>query len=190
MHRRNCVEDSSDPLVCTCQTFAVLFPHLGHSMRMVGRVLSFCSSFPMTATNCFGLCSMILPVDFTSSTDSRFLNWHLVQTSISKACFPEFTFLGTRREPQSLQNSIRFTFNFFFGGKNHWLICKQTRSVIQEERGEFSLELACLLTVDSSNASGLVLSDALLLSNRASWKIKEDVTVNIQQQMCFKSGRC
>ena len=58
------------------------------------------------------------------------------------------------------------------------------------ERGEFSLELACLLTVDSSNASGLVLSDALLLSNRASWKIKEDVTVNIQQQSCFKRGRC
>jgi hypothetical protein len=30
----------------------------------------------------------------------------------------------------------------------------------------------------------------LLLSNRASWKIKDDVTVNIQQQSCFKRGRC
>ena len=50
------MEDSSDPLVCTCQTLAVLFPHLGQSTCRVGSMLS-CSSFPMTATNCFGLCS-------------------------------------------------------------------------------------------------------------------------------------
>ena len=140
MHRRNCVEDSSDPLVCTCQTFAVLFPHLGHSMRTVGRVLNFCSSFPMTATNCFGLCSMILPVDFTSSTDSRFLYWHLVQTSISTVCFPEFTFLGTRREPQSLQNSIMVTFNFF-GEESLVNLQTNPKRNSGRERGNFRLSL-------------------------------------------------
>ena len=34
-HFRNWVEDSSKPLVCTCQTFAVLFPHFGHARMYI-----------------------------------------------------------------------------------------------------------------------------------------------------------
>ncbi len=99
------MEDSSDPRVCTCQTFAVLFPHWGQSTCSVGNTLN-CSSFPMTATCCFGLCSKILPPTMTLLFNSCFLNWHLVHAIMIRACFPEFTFLGTSREPHSAQKSI------------------------------------------------------------------------------------
>jgi len=55
VQRRNCVDDSSAPLVCTCQTYAVLLPHFGHSILTVGNVRSFCSSLLITATSCLGL---------------------------------------------------------------------------------------------------------------------------------------
>jgi hypothetical protein len=105
-HLKNCVEDSSEPRVCTCQMLAVLFPHLGHSIRIVGSVWSSCSSFPMTATSCFGLCSMIFPFTFPLVSASGFLCPHLVQASISNACFPEWIFTGFSSEPQSEQNSM------------------------------------------------------------------------------------
>jgi len=48
VHRKNWVDDSSAPLVCTCHTYAWLFPHLGHSIVTVGRVWRFCSFLLMT----------------------------------------------------------------------------------------------------------------------------------------------
>ena len=105
-HLRNCVEDSSEPRVCTCQTLAVLFPHFGHSIRMVGNVRSSCSSFPMTATNCFGLCSIIFPLTLPFTSTSCFLCPHLVQANMNNACFPEWIFTGFSSEPHSAQNSI------------------------------------------------------------------------------------
>ena len=108
-HRKNWVEDSSEPRVCTCQTLAVLFPHFGHSIRMVGNVLSSCSSFPMMATNCLGLCSITLPLNLLLTSNLRVFCPHLVQVSMSNACFPEFTLTGLRHEPQFEQNSIRLS---------------------------------------------------------------------------------
>jgi hypothetical protein len=183
VQRRNCVEDSSEPLVWTCQTFAVLLSHLGHSMCTVGRVLSW-ASLPMTATNCLGLCSIILPlVLMIASSDSGFLYWHLVHTSISIAWFPEFTFFGTRREPQFIQNSIfHFTFLYIFLKRQRLALRRQVRRNSARERGNCAMPLAGLLTVASSDAFGLVLSFSLLLPNRACCEIKELVTVPLQQQ--------
>ena len=107
-HRRNCVEDSSEPRVCTCQTLAVLFPHFGHSIRMVGNVVSSCSSFPMMATNCLGLCSINLPLTLLLTSNPRVFCPHLVHAIIIIACFPEFTLTGLSLEPHSTQNSINF----------------------------------------------------------------------------------
>ena len=60
MHLKNCVDDSSVPLVCTCQAYAKLFPHLGHSILTVGKVRSFCSCFPIIAMDSCGERSMDL----------------------------------------------------------------------------------------------------------------------------------
>ena len=111
-HLKNCVEDSSEPRVCTCQTLAVLFPHFGHSIRMVGNVLSSCSSFPMMATNCLGLCSITLPLNLMLTSNLCVFCPHLVQASITIACFPEFTFIGLSSEPHSTQNSIPLSSSF------------------------------------------------------------------------------
>ena len=111
-HRKNCVDDSSDPRVCTCQTLAVLFPHLGQSICSVGNMVN-CSSLPMTATSCFGVCSKILPLTKALLSDSCFLNWHLVHANMTRACLPEFTFLGTSLEPHSAQNSIKIHLAIF-----------------------------------------------------------------------------
>ena len=112
-HRRNCVEDSSEPRVCTCQTLAVLFPHFGHSSLMVGNVVSSCYSFPMIATNCLGLCSIVLPLNLFLISNPRVFCPHLVQDIIINACFPEFTLIGFSREPHSSQNSIHLHLHFF-----------------------------------------------------------------------------
>ena len=106
IHRKNCVDDSSDPRVCTCQTLAELLLHLGHVICSVGNVLS-CSSLPMTATNCFGSCSITLPLNLAARLASCFLKWHLVQTSISNCCFPNVTIFGTSREPHSAHRAKR-----------------------------------------------------------------------------------
>ena len=137
-HLRNWVEDSSEPLVCTCQTLAVLFPHFGHSIRRVGIVWSSCTCLPMTATNCLGLCSMSLPLTLPSKSESCFLCPHLVHASMNIACFPEFTLIGFRIEPQSAQNSIDYFFvNFFLPNQ------------------PLTLLLALQLTVDSPDALGV-----------------------------------
>ncbi len=112
-HRRNCVEDSSEPRVCTCQTLAVLFPQFGHSILMVGKVVSSCSSFPMMATNCLGLCSIYLPFNLLVTSNPRVFCPHFVQDIIINTCFPEFTLIGFSREPHSSQNSILLHLHFF-----------------------------------------------------------------------------
>lgn len=122
-HRRNCVEDSSKPLVCTCQTLAVLFPQFGHSIFMVGNVVSSCSSFPMMATNCLGLCSINLLFNLLPTSNPRVFCPHLVQAIIIIACLPEFTLTGFRREPHSAQNSIRLISIFF----SAWILASLTR---------------------------------------------------------------
>jgi hypothetical protein len=110
VHRRNWVEDSSALRVWTCQTYAVLFPHFGHSIRTVGSVRSFCSFLPMTATNCCGLCWIVLPIlGATFWADSCFLYPHFGHTSIKEDSLPFSGFLNSRREPHFGQNSICVT---------------------------------------------------------------------------------
>jgi len=107
VQRRNWVEDSSALRVCTCQTYAVLFPHFGHSIRTVGSVRSFCSSLPITATNCCGLCWItLLILGSTFWVDSCFLYPHFGHTSIKDVSLPFLGFLNSRREPHFGQNSI------------------------------------------------------------------------------------
>lgn len=85
-----------------------------------------------------------------------------MHTSIIIVWFPEFTFFGTRREPQFTQNSIfHFTFLFLF----FWFVEESAVSIAQavrrnsgRERGNCALPLAGLLTVASSDAFGLVMS--------------------------------
>lgn len=102
----NCVDDSSEPRVCTCQTLAVLLPQLGHSNRIVGMVVSCCSSLPITATNCLGSCSMYFPLNLALGSASPALRPHFWQANIIRTWFPLFTLTGFNLEPHSLQNSI------------------------------------------------------------------------------------
>jgi hypothetical protein len=76
--------------------------------------------------------------------DSCFLNWHLVHTSITRACFPEFTFLGTRREPHSAQNSIAvISFYKKVLLANGGLTWRKLKRVCSKERGEHNFA-ACV----------------------------------------------
>ena len=81
MHLRNCVDDSLLPLVCTCQAYAFWFPQRMQVKRMVGVVLSF-FSLSITATSCFGSCSMVLPVEYLFSFGFFALFPHLLHEKI------------------------------------------------------------------------------------------------------------
>jgi hypothetical protein len=63
--------------------------------------------FAFAATRCLGVCCIVLPETNAFLFDSCFLYWHLVHASITKACLPEFTFLGSILEQHSAQNSIK-----------------------------------------------------------------------------------
>ena len=107
VQRKNCVEDSSPPRVCTCQTYARLFPHFGHSTLRVGIVLIFCSSLPIIVTRCLMSCLMTLVTfGLIFLLDTDFLCPHLEQTSISAIPSSVSTFSGLKMEPHSGQNSI------------------------------------------------------------------------------------
>lgn len=157
MQRRNCVEDSSEPRVCTCQTLAVLFPHRGHSTCMVGMGFSSCSSLPITATSCLGLCSMTLALK-SFALASCFLRPHLVQASIKRGWFPERILIGFSIEPHSPQNSIHIISYTNIG--NQRLVLTQTKS--WEER-ENRLLSASLLSVVLPVAYGYYLILCALL---------------------------
>ncbi len=107
-HLKNWVDDSSEPRVCTSHTFAVVLPHLGQSIWIVG--IGFKStSLSITATNCLGSCWMTLgTITFSGASGSDFFAPHLVQVNIINAWFPEWILTGFSREPHSLQNSICF----------------------------------------------------------------------------------
>lgn len=107
MHLRNWVDDSSAPLVCTCQAKAALFPHLGHVTWMVGNTLSW-FSLPITETNCLGLCSMTRLYILASLVSFSFCP-HLVHARTSIIWFPDLTFLGASRAPHFEQKSIQPT---------------------------------------------------------------------------------
>jgi hypothetical protein len=77
---------------------AVLFPHFGHSIRMVG-IVEFLLRAAYDCDKLFGPCSMILPLTLLLISGSCFLWPHLVHASMNIACFPEFTLIGFRIEP-------------------------------------------------------------------------------------------
>ena len=116
----------------------MLFSHRGHSIRMVGNVVSSCSSFPIIATNCLGLCSIILPLIIGCFSSSCFLCPHFVHVNIIMVCFPELTFTGFSREPHSAQNSIQQSTPFSkFKLVNQRLTLAQTKRLRKRE-GEHS----------------------------------------------------
>lgn len=56
-----------------------------------------------------------LPLTLPLKSESCFLCPHLVYASMNITCFPEFTLIGFRIDPQSAQNSIDYFFvNFFW----------------------------------------------------------------------------
>ena len=81
VHLRNWVDDSSALLVCTCQAYALLFPHFVHMNCIVGMVLSW-FSLSITDTSCLGLCVIALPLIFRFSFVSLVFCPHLLQVSI------------------------------------------------------------------------------------------------------------
>jgi hypothetical protein len=107
VQRKNCVEDSSPPRVCTCHTYARLFPHWGHSTLRVGSVLIFCSSLPIIVTRCLMSCLITLvTLGLIFLLDIGFLYPHLEQTSITVVPSLVSTFSGFKMEAHSGQNSI------------------------------------------------------------------------------------
>ena len=107
VQRKNWVEDSSPPRVCTCQTYARVFPHFGHSTLRVGIVLIFCSSLPITVTRCLMSCLMtLLTLGLIFLLNAGFLYPHLEQTNITAIPSSVSTFSGLQMEPHSGQNSI------------------------------------------------------------------------------------
>jgi hypothetical protein len=111
VHRKNWVDDSSLPRVCTCHTKAKLFPHFGHSILTVGKVLNFCSFLPMTAIDSWnGLSSFIGEGTITFPWVSVFFfKPHFGQ--INTKFFP--CFFGTSLFPQFSQNSIVYSTYLF-----------------------------------------------------------------------------
>ena len=66
-------------------------------------------SLSIIETNCLGLCSMILILLFKVSPASFIFCPHLLQASTSIDLPSDLIFLGTRREPQLKQKSIKLT---------------------------------------------------------------------------------
>ena len=105
MHLKNCVEDSSALLVCTCQTYARLFPHLGHSILITGSVLSFCSFLPMTIMRSSGSISVILLAGDGINVSTCFSYPHFGH--VRDNSFEFFLRLSINLVPHFGQNSIK-----------------------------------------------------------------------------------
>jgi len=87
---------------------------------------------------------------------------------------PEVTFLGTKREPQFTQNSIRFHIptRFYFLYEETAVNTHRQQRLNSGERGNHALPLAQLLTVVSSDISGLVFSRFSVITHKGHLKNK------------------
>ena len=86
----------------------MLLPHFGHSILTVGKVRSFCSSFPIIAMDSWGERSMAL-TETGDLSPAYFLKPHFGHTRLKTGFFAFLSRRETRRIPHFGQNSISLT---------------------------------------------------------------------------------